>query len=179
MTTYYAKDPTDLGLSVSAVVWREPGSRELLLMKRSDNRHWGIPGGYVEPGESVMEATRREVMEETGYHIDVESMRLTGVYSDPASQVVAYAPDRRVHVVNLCFEAIAKEQGELTTPEETLEFGFFPVDALPRPFVPIHDVRIADALEALPETRSTDIGATPNTAPPKPPAPLQARVRVR
>jgi ADP-ribose pyrophosphatase YjhB (NUDIX family) len=114
LTTYFAKDPTEISLSVSAVVWREPGSRELLLMKRSDNGHWGIPGGHVEPGESVTEATQREVVEETGYQIEVG--RLIGVYSDPARQVIAYAPDRRVHTVNLCFEAIALDQGELTTP---------------------------------------------------------------
>jgi hypothetical protein len=52
----------------------------------------------------------------------------------------------RVQIVNLCFEAKALEQGEPTTPEETLEMGFFAADALPEPFVPIHRVRIEDGL---------------------------------
>ena len=45
MTQYFASDPTELGLSVSAMVWRD---REILLMRRSDNGHWGLPGGFVE-----------------------------------------------------------------------------------------------------------------------------------
>ncbi len=145
MTSYFAADPTEIRLSVSAVVRREPGSREILLMQRRDNGRWGLPGGYVEPGESVSSATAREVREETGYRVEVGD--LIGVYSDPARQVIAYSASRRVHAVNLCFEALALEQGEPSTPEETLEVDFFACDALPEPFVPIHGIRIADALE--------------------------------
>jgi ADP-ribose pyrophosphatase YjhB (NUDIX family) len=162
VTQYFASDPTELGLSVSAMVWR---GRELLLMRRSDNGHWGLPGGFVELGESVADAARREIIEETGW--SVELGRLIGVYSDPATQVVDYrradgddlvvddgeavgiAQDNgrgRVQIVNLCFQAKALEQGEPTTPEETLEIGFFAADALPEPFVPIHRVRIEDGL---------------------------------
>ena len=54
--------------------------------------------------------------------------------------------DRRVQIVNLCFRAEAVEPGEMTTPEETLEMGFFAADALPQPFVPIHAIRIEDGL---------------------------------
>ena len=118
MTTYFATDPTEVRISVSAVVRRSEDSRQILLMRRSDNRHWGLPGGYVEPGESVVLATEREVREETGYEIDVG--RLVGVYSDPATQVVEYADRRRVQAINLCFDAVAGSQGVPTTPEETL-----------------------------------------------------------
>jgi ADP-ribose pyrophosphatase YjhB (NUDIX family) len=144
-TRYFASDPEEVRLSVSAVVWRAPDVRALLLMQRSDNGLWGLPGGYVEPGESVVEATRREVLEETGVRIEVG--RLVGVYSDPARQVIEYADGRRVQAVNLCFEAIAVGEGEPGTPEETLASGFFAHDALPEPFVPIHGIRIADAVE--------------------------------
>jgi ADP-ribose pyrophosphatase YjhB (NUDIX family) len=142
-TTYYATDPTEVRVSVSAVVRRRDDPRMILLMKRRDNQHWGLPGGYVEPGESVLVATRREVREETGYEIEVG--RLIGVYSDPRSQVVEYPDLRRVQIVNLCFEATAGDQGELETPDETLELGFFGTDALPQPFVPIHAIRVSDA----------------------------------
>jgi ADP-ribose pyrophosphatase YjhB (NUDIX family) len=145
-TSYYAENPTALRLSVSAVVRRDPATREILLMRRSDNGLWGLPGGYVEIGESVADATRREVEEETGFRVEVG--RLIGVYSDPARQVIAYSPDDRIQAVNLCFEARAVSEGVPTTPEETLESGFFSQDALPEPLVPIHDVRIADALGA-------------------------------
>ena len=155
MTKYFASDPTELGLSVSAMVWREG---EILLMRRSDNGHWGLPGGYVEVGESVSEAARREVVEETGWAVEIGD--LIGVYSNPETQVVDYGREksgqrkgvagdggnRRVQIVNLCFHAEAVEPGEMTTPEETLEIGFFAADALPEPFVPIHEIRIEDGL---------------------------------
>lgn len=160
MTQYFASDPNELGLSVSALVWREAETsrdRELLLMRRSDNGHWGLPGGFVEIGESVEAAARREVAEETGWSVEIG--QLIGVYSDPQHQVVDYGlskgvskstgsegESRRVQVVNLCFAAKALEEGEMTTPEETLEMGFFAADALPEPFVPIHQIRIEDGL---------------------------------
>ena len=151
MTRYFASDPEVVRLSVSAVVWREAGARHLLLMQRSDNGCWGLPGGYVEPGESVVDATKREVLEETGYEVEVG--RLIGVYSDPARQVVEYPDGRRVQAVNLCFEAVAGEKGEPTTPEETLAVGFFEPGKLPDPFVPPHEVRIADVSAADPAVR--------------------------
>jgi ADP-ribose pyrophosphatase YjhB (NUDIX family) len=128
------------------MVWR---GREILLMRRADNGRWGLPGGFVELGESVAQAARREVAEETGWTVEIGA--LIGVYSDPGHQVVDYGPNeagepRRVQVVNLCFHARALEPGEPTTPDETLEQGFFATDALPEPFVPIHEVRIRDGL---------------------------------
>ena len=146
VTQYYATDPTEVRISVSAIVRQRDNLRQILLMKRSDNRHWGLPGGYVEPGETVVCATCRDVREETGYEIEVG--RLIGVYSDPRIQVIEYDDRRRVQAINLCFEAVAGDCGELTTPEETLELGFFAADALPRPFVPIHEIRLADAAES-------------------------------
>ena len=151
MTRYFASNPTDLRLSVSAVVRERPGGAAILLMQRSDNSHWGLPGGYVEPGESVIEATLREVLEETGYRIEVG--RLVGVYSDPKRQVIAYSENRRVQAVNLCFEGVAIAAGEPTTPHETLATGFFPQDELPAPFVPIHGIRIEDAASGDPSVR--------------------------
>lgn len=151
MSRYFAADPTELRLSVSAVVRRASDAKEILLMRRADNGHWGLPGGYVEVGESVSEAVAREVREETGFGIDVG--RLVGVYSEPARQVIEYTDGRRVQAVNLCFEAVARDRGEPTTPEETLDTGFYAPDALPEPFVPIHAVRVADAASGEPMTR--------------------------
>jgi ADP-ribose pyrophosphatase YjhB (NUDIX family) len=144
MTQYFARDPQELRLSVSAVVWRDAARRALLLMHRSDNRHWGLPGGHVEIGESVGAATLREVFEETGVRVALG--RLVGVYSDPAAMVVAYPDGRRVQLVNLCFEATPVGAGRATTPDEALASGYFDLDALPEPLVPIHRVRIEDAV---------------------------------
>jgi ADP-ribose pyrophosphatase YjhB (NUDIX family) len=132
-------------LSVSAVVWSEGHGSALLLMQRSDNGSWGLPGGYVEPGESVSAAVAREVLEETG--VRIEPGRLVGVYSDPARQVITYGDGRRVQSVNLCFEARPVATEQPTTPDETLATGYFAPGALPEPFVPIHTIRIRDALD--------------------------------
>lgn len=142
MTRYFASDPTVVRLSVSAVVRRVRGGEEILLMQRSDNGHWGLPGGHVEPGESVAEAALREVLEETGWRIELG--RLVGVYSDPSRQVVETVRGERAQLVNLCFDAIALRQLAATTPDEALAVGFFPRTRLPEPLVPIHGIRIQD-----------------------------------
>ena len=142
-TKYFATDPTEVRVSVCVVARRDAGSREILLMRRSDNAHWGLPGGYVEPGESVLAAAVREVREETGFEVEIG--RLVGVYSDPKVVVIDYGDRRRVQAINLCFEGVARERGKATTPHETLDVGFFEVARLPQPFVPIHEIRVRDA----------------------------------
>jgi ADP-ribose pyrophosphatase YjhB (NUDIX family) len=168
---YFAQHPSSLGLSVSALVWRDRGAAEMrevrevpevLLMQRSDNGHWGLPGGFVDVGESVADAARREVAEETGYQVELGG--LIGVYSDPETNTVDYRAqadsgvrsDKEsrgcIQIVNLCFHARALEAGRATTPEETLAQGFFSVDDLPEPFVPIHRIRLEDGLAGRKET---------------------------
>jgi ADP-ribose pyrophosphatase YjhB (NUDIX family) len=43
----------------------------MLLVRRSDNGRWAVPGGYMEPGGAFTEACAREVLEETGLHVRV------------------------------------------------------------------------------------------------------------
>jgi ADP-ribose pyrophosphatase YjhB (NUDIX family) len=131
--------------SVSAVVIRDG---HLLLQQRADSGEWGLPGGSVEIGETVVAAVEREVWEETGFEVTVS--RLVGVYSDPRFQVVRY-PDGRVwHYVNLCFACELRGGQARPHPTETLDVGWFGPDALPTNLVPIHRARIADALVGEP-----------------------------
>jgi 8-oxo-dGTP pyrophosphatase MutT (NUDIX family) len=126
--------------SVSAVIFDR--RRRLLLQQRSDGGQWGLPGGSVEIGESVVDAVRREVREETGLSVSVR--RLIGIYSKPRLQIVRY-PDGNVwHYVNVCFECTVRS-GELTTCDETLDLRYFALGRLPRTLLPNHRVRIRDA----------------------------------
>jgi len=126
---------------VAAVILTADG---VLLQRRDDNGKWGLPGGGVEPGESVTVAIVREVREETG--LEIRPVRLIGVYSDPVHhQVITYPDGNVIHYVSSVFEC-AITGGTLACGEESLELGFFPPDALPDDTLPISRVRIVDAV---------------------------------
>src|SRR5229473_2541660 len=126
---------------VSAIILTGEG---LLLQRRSDNRLWGLPGGGVEPGESVTEAVVREVREETG--LEVVPLRLIGVYSAPEhGQIVTYPDGNVTHYISSSFECRVVS-GALACSHESLELGWFDPERLPADMVPMHRVRIADAL---------------------------------
>lgn len=126
---------------VAAVVFT---GRGVLLQRRDDNGRWGLPGGGVEPGESVRAALVREVREETG--LEVDPVRLIGVYSDPTNhQIVTYPDGNVIHYVSSVFECVIRG-GRLACGAESIELGFFPPDALPDDTLPIARIRIHDAL---------------------------------
>jgi ADP-ribose pyrophosphatase YjhB (NUDIX family) len=131
----------EIRAGVAAVI--QNGAGQILLQRRSDNGLWGLPGGSVEIGESVREAIVREVREETG--LSVEVVRLIGVYSDPRIQIVRYPDGNVVHYISTLF-ACRIEAGDLRTCEETLALQFFNPADLPDDFLPMHRVRIQDAL---------------------------------
>lgn len=58
--------------SCGAVVVRKiGGSRRYLLIKNKRSAHWGFPKGHIERGETDIDTAKREVLEETGLHIDI------------------------------------------------------------------------------------------------------------
>src|SRR5579859_5997131 len=65
--------------SVNVVVTNDDG--DVLLIRRSDNGNWAIPGGTIDLGESMAEAAIRETREETGITCAVTG--LVGIYTDP------------------------------------------------------------------------------------------------
>jgi ADP-ribose pyrophosphatase YjhB (NUDIX family) len=126
---------------VSAIILTPDG---ILLQRRSDNGLWGLPGGAVEPGESVTDAIVREVREETG--LEVAAGRLVGVYSSPAiGQVVTYPDGNVIHYVSSSFECRIVG-GTLACGDESLDLRWFDPEALPDEMMPMHRIRIADAL---------------------------------
>jgi ADP-ribose pyrophosphatase YjhB (NUDIX family) len=77
--------------SANVVVVNDAG--EILLIHRTDNDNWSLPGGGMEPGESLTDCAVREALEETG--IQVEITGLVGIYTDPR-HVILYTSDGEV-----------------------------------------------------------------------------------
>ena len=69
-------------LTVDCVVLN-PRGEVLLIQRRNEpfKGHYALPGGFVDIGETVEDACRRELLEETG--VKAGRLRLVGVYSDP------------------------------------------------------------------------------------------------
>ena len=116
-------------IAVSALIFEEG---RVLLAHRRDIDWWNLPGGGMEVGETVDEALRREVAEETGLEVEVE--QLVGVYSKPQKREIVLT--FRCHITG----------GTLTATEETRECRYFAPDALPTNTLPKHRQRIEDAL---------------------------------
>jgi 8-oxo-dGTP pyrophosphatase MutT (NUDIX family) len=74
-----APEANSLVPSVNVVVTNDDG--QILLIKRSDNDNWAIPGGAIDLGESMVQAAVRETLEETGVTCEVTG--LVGIYTDP------------------------------------------------------------------------------------------------
>ncbi|MFV2100005.1 NUDIX hydrolase [Micromonospora sp. LOL_024] len=88
-------------VAVSVFVRDEQG--RALLIQRTDNGLWSLPGGGQEIGESVAETAVRETHEETGVQVKVTG--IVGVYSDPR-HVVAYSDGEVRQQFSLCFRAV-------------------------------------------------------------------------
>jgi len=138
-----AKAPDSVRPGTCAVIFDDNGG--VLLERRSDNGFWGLPGGAVEVGESVEQAVKREVMEETALRVEVK--RLVGVYSDPLRYNISSYPDGNVvHWVTAVFECVRMD-GELTMSHESTDIRYFNVDGLPENTLRSHALRISDALD--------------------------------
>lgn len=111
--------------AVSAIVPDDDG--RILLIRRTDNNYWSIPGGGLEPGESVSQAVAREVMEETGIACEVTG--LIGIYSDP-NHVAAYDDGEVRQEFSICFTA-RMLGGVTTTSSESSEVRFVSPSDLP------------------------------------------------
>lgn len=119
-------------------------AKEVLLVRRSDNGLWALPGGCHDLGETPAECAVRECHEETG--LEVELLRLLGVWSSNRYEYVHY-PWRDNEFCHLMFEARLCG-GQERTSGETVEVGWFAENALP-PLSDGHQIRVAFGYAAL------------------------------
>lgn len=100
----YYNDPAPTANSlvpaVAAVVRDQAG--RVLMIRRTDNDLYAIPGGAQDFGETVTQAVVRETREETG--IEVEVTHLVGIYSDPR-HIIAYDDGEVRQEFSICFRA--------------------------------------------------------------------------
>lgn len=107
--------PTANSVVPSVVAVVRNGRGELLMIHRTDNNLWALPGGGHDIGESISETVVREVREETG--IEVRVVRLVGVYTNPR-HVMAYDDGEVRQQFAICFTA-TPTGGELRTSSES------------------------------------------------------------
>src|SRR5262245_15173251 len=119
--------------STHAVIRDDEG--RILLVRHVEGR-WMLPGGAVEPGETPVEAVRRECLEEAG--IVVEPVRIAGVYGGPEYHVT-YANGDETAWVATVFEVRLVSGEPAPSDDETSEVGWF----------------AADELDALPQSEAT------------------------
>lgn len=99
----------------------EIDSKGIILIKRKNPPFgWALPGGFVDYGESLEEAAKREAKEET--NLEIYSLRQFHTYSDPSR-------DPRHHSISTVY--IAKAKGIPQAKDDALEIGIFNESNLP------------------------------------------------
>ncbi len=93
-------DPAHIDPTGGVEVWAAGGvvrraaadGLEILLIHRPDRRDWSLPKGKVDPGETLREAARREIREETGFDCELDERIATVRYRDARrrSKAVVY-----------------------------------------------------------------------------------------
>lgn len=110
--------------SVTAIVTNERD--EILLVHKTDNDLWALPGGGMDAGEYMSDSVVREVEEETGVIVQVTGV--VGIYTNP-NHVMAYDDGEVRQQCSICFTT-ERLGGELRTSSETSEVEFVDPDCL-------------------------------------------------
>lgn len=118
-------------LAADVVIELESGI--VLIERRNPPYGWALPGGFVDPGETVEQAAVREAAEETG--LDVRLTCLLGCYSDPAR-------DPRGHTASLVFVAAA--EGEPQARDDARAVAVVDPAVIDRPLAFDHDRILRD-----------------------------------
>jgi ADP-ribose pyrophosphatase YjhB (NUDIX family) len=111
--------------SVNVVVVND--ADEILMIRRSDNDNWAVPGGAIDLGESVAQAAVRETREESG--IDCEITGVVGIYSDP-KHVILYTSNGEARQEFSIVLTARPLTGQPTPSSESSEVRWVPVSAV-------------------------------------------------
>ena len=127
----YLNDPSapmanSLVPSANVIVVNDQG--EILMIRRTDNGNWAVPGGGMDLGESMTEAAVRETWEETG--ITCQITGLVGIYTNPR-HVIQYTSNGEVRQEFSVVFTARPIGGELTPSSESAEPQWVRADAVP------------------------------------------------
>jgi len=134
---------------------RHDGEPTVVLIRRGSDPYkgqWALPGGFVEPEESLEEAARRELEEETGLAAGDGQLTQLGAYGDPNR-------DPRMRVVSVVFWIFVAEMPALAAGSDAAEVRLIPVADVLNGSVSLafdHRLILEDALDAarhVPEKR--------------------------
>jgi len=98
----------------------------ILLIQRTDNGLWALPGGAQEFGEYIAETAVRETLEETGVRVRVTD--IVGIYTNP-NHLVEFSDGEVRQQFSICFRA-EYASGEPTTSEESSQVRWVPHEEL-------------------------------------------------
>jgi ADP-ribose pyrophosphatase YjhB (NUDIX family) len=141
-----APKPNSIVAAVTVFVLDDYG--RVLLIRRTDNGLWAIPGGAQDFGEYIAETAVRETREESG--IDVEVTGIVGIYTNP-NHVMAYSNGEVRQQFSICFRA-RYLAGEPTPSSESSEVRWIARQELDE--LPIHPsmrLRIDHGYQQRPE----------------------------
>ncbi|WP_329025326.1 NUDIX domain-containing protein [Streptomyces sp. NBC_01423] len=128
--------------SVTAAVLDDAG--RILIIHKTDNNLWALPGGGHDIGERIADTAVREVDEETGIKVEVDG--LVGLYTDP-EHVLAYTDGEVRQQFSICFRA-HPVGGTLRTSSESKEVRWVdPADLTELNIHPSMRLRIQHALD--------------------------------
>jgi ADP-ribose pyrophosphatase YjhB (NUDIX family) len=116
---------TSIVPSVNVVITND--ADELLLIRRSDNDNWAIPGGAVDLGESLTQAAVRETREESG--IECEVTGLVGIFTDPR-HILLYTSNGEARQEFSIVVTARVTGGDLATSSESSEVRWVPVSQI-------------------------------------------------
>ena len=126
------------GKTSTAIIPYEPN--KILLIKRNTvpfKGYWALPGGRVDPGETVEQTIVREVKEETGLDVTIE--RKIGEYIEQGvKDGVEYEYYPTCFLVKTVGGEVKKQESEIQ------EIKLFSLNELPKPLAFEHDLMIKD-----------------------------------
>lgn len=100
---------------------------EILLIRRTDNDNWALPGGAMDLGESLPAAAVRETLEETGVRVEITG--LVGIYTDPR-HVILYTSNGEVRQEFSVVFTARPIGGQPTPSDESREVHWVPADRI-------------------------------------------------